>query len=114
MVMQMITVKGLKAVLEDIGIPYAYYAFPVGEAPPLPFLVYLVEDSSNFIADNHVYKRITQGFIELYTAYKDFGTEAQVEDALDEAEIVWEKSSSYKTDDRTYATIYRFMVDTDG
>lgn len=40
----------LKERLEQTGFPVAYYSFPENEAPPLPFICYLVTGSDNFAA----------------------------------------------------------------
>lgn len=102
------TLEELKALLESTGLPVAYRAFPVGKAPPLPFICYLVGYSNNFNADDRVYQPIDHISIELYTEYKDLTSEALVETALDG--ICWEKSEEYLDDERCYEIIYEIEV----
>lgn len=104
--------KDLKILLENaIGSgKVAYRAFPVNKAPKLPFICYLVNGSDNFIADNKVYKKITVVNVELYTAIKDIDTENAVEDAFDNASIVWDKYEEYIDDEQVYEIVYTIEI----
>ena len=80
----------LKKILEATGFPVAYSHFVESENEPLPnppFIAYLVTYSSNFTADNKVYKSIENVQIELYTKRKDLDAEAIVEKVLNENEL---------------------------
>lgn len=100
--------ENLKTLLESTGLPVAYRAFPVGQAPDLPFICYLVEYSNNFDADNRVYHPINHISIELYTEFKNPDTEALVETAL--KDICWEKTEDYLDDERCYEISYEIEV----
>ena len=102
------TLEELKTLLESTGLPVAYRAFPVGQAPDLPFICYLVEYSNNFDADNRVYYPINHITIELYTEFKNPDTEALVETAL--KDICWEKTEEYLDDERCYEITYEIEV----
>lgn len=102
------TLEELKTLLESTGLPVAYRAFPVGQAPPLPFICYLVDYSNNFDADNRVYHPIDHISIELYTEYKDPASETLVETALQN--ICWEKTEEYLDDERCYEILYEIEV----
>ena len=41
--------------IPDFSGKVAYYEFPDGEAPELPYIVYLETGENNFIADNTVF-----------------------------------------------------------
>ena len=82
----------LLTVLQETGIPYAYDHFTEGEAPEPPFVCYLFFGSNNFAADGHVYYKINEVHVELYTDCKDLSVERTLEDALDQHGIFYEKS----------------------
>lgn len=88
----------------------AYRAFPKGKAPALPFICYLATQTNNFNADNHVYHVIQGVDIELYTRRKDYTSEAAVEAALNENDIIWEKYEEYLDDEEMYMITYEVEV----
>ena len=102
------TLEEIKDRLETTRLPVAYRAFPVGKAPPLPFLCYLFSYTNNFDADDRVYQVINRVTIELYTEAKDPETEALVETALDG--LCWEKSEEFLDDERCYEITYEIEV----
>ena len=87
-----------------------YRAWPVGEAPSLPFIVFLVEGSDNFGADNIVYKAINRVNIELYSKNKDTVSEGLIESLLESLSIYWEKDETYLDDEQCYEIIYSIEV----
>lgn len=97
----------LSAVLPDKVI---YNAWPVGEAPPLPYVCYYSTGSDNFAADNIVYDSSRPVRIELYARSKDLATEAAIEAALTGAEIYWTRDESYIADEKVYLTIYEVTI----
>lgn len=88
----------------------AYRAFPVGKAPVLPFITYLVAESDNFNADNRVYHIIQQVDVELYTKKKSPATESLVEDKLTEIGLVWDKYEEYIDAEDCYQIIYTVEI----
>lgn len=102
------TLEKMKNILETTGLPVAYYAFPEGEAPPLPFICYLVSGSNNFIADGAVYHKIDRLQVELYTEVKDPAAEEAVEGVL--ASFVWEKTETYIDSEKCYQIMYEIEV----
>lgn len=87
-----------------------YRAWPVGQAPSLPFIVYLVDGSDNFGADNIVYKKINRVTIELYSKNKDTDSEGAIEDLLASLSIYWEKDEVYIDDEQCYMITYTIEV----
>lgn len=87
-----------------------YNAWPVGEAPPLPYVCYYSTGSDNFAADNVVYDSNRPVRIELYTRSKDLTTEAAVEAALTGAGIYWTRDESYIDDEKVFMTIYEVTI----
>ena len=60
-------IEKLVAMLNEIGVPFAYDHFAEGEAPDPPFICYLLPGSDNFAADGQVYYKINEVHIELYS-----------------------------------------------
>ena len=102
------SLEEIKKLLETTGLPVAYRAFPVGNAPPLPFICYLFSSTNNFNADDVVYQVINRITIELYTESKDPEAENAVEAAL--KDLCWEKSEEYLDDEQCYEIIYEIEV----
>ena len=89
----------------------AYRAFKKGHAPALPFICYLETQTSNFTADNKVYKVIQEVDIELYSELKDMVSEGLIEDCLNRNEIVWEKYEEYISSENMYQITYTINID---
>ena len=102
------SLEDIKELLMQTGIPVAYRAFPVNQAPPLPFICYLYSYSNNFDADNQVYQKIGHISIELYTQSKSPEVEGAVETVLQN--MCWEKSEEYLDDEKCYEIIYEIEV----
>lgn len=98
----------LKTLLETTGMPVTYRAWPENEAPPLPFICYLVAYSNNFGADNRVYHKISHIQVELYTKQKDPNAEDKVENAL--SSFYWDKTEEYIDSERCYQILYEIEV----
>ena len=97
----------LSAVLPDKVI---YNAWPIGEAPPLPYVCYYSTGSDNFAADNVVYGSQRPVRIELYTKQKDLATEAALEAKLTHEGIYWTRDESYIDDEKVYLTVYEVQI----
>ncbi len=104
----------MNEMLERIGIPYTFQAFPTKSddytPPEPPFITYLIGDSSNFFADGAVYEKITNIMIELYTDRYSPETEAKVEMALRGEEIAWETEREWISSENMYQTVYSFQI----
>lgn len=94
--------------LESTGLPVAYRAWPIGEAPELPYICYLTAYSNNFSADGTVYEKIDHIQIELYTKEKNPEAEGKVENAL--SSLFWEKTDSYIDTEQCYQILYEIEV----
>ena len=104
------TIEQIAAMLQETGIPFAYDHFAEGESPEPPFFCYLLPGSDNFAADGRVYFKINEVRIELYTDKKDVSVEKQVEDALDDRGIFYNKSEVWISEERLYEVLYSFDV----
>ena len=65
------TYKEINNMISSIGLDYAYYSFPVDEAPDLPYIVFYYPNYNDLGADDINYQTIAQLNIELYTENKD-------------------------------------------
>ena len=103
----------IAAILEKIGLPFAYDHFAEGESPDPPFICYLIPNSDNFSADGRVYYKINEIHIELYTDCKDLSAEQQVEAVLDEHGIFYEKTEVWIESENLYEVLYTFEMEVD-
>lgn len=104
------TFKEIAEMIEDIGLPFTYYSFPEGAAPPLPYIVYYYPGTDNFPADNKVYQIVQTLNVELYTRNKDFDQEEAVEGVLDTNGMVWDKSETYIDTEHMFEVLYEMEV----
>ena len=103
----------LKNILDATGFPVAYLRFYETEGEPLPeppFIVYLVAYSSNFMADNLVYKEINNIQIELYTDKKDQDAENKVAQVLNDNELPYSTTESFIESENMYQKIYEVRL----
>lgn len=100
----------IKEMLAETGLPSTYYSYPEKGAPSLPYIVWYLPQSNNFVADNSVYKPITALNIELYTDNKDFTTEKTVETVLYNWQMVWQKSEAYLDSEHMYEVLYEMQI----
>lgn len=97
--------QNLKQILEQLNIPVAYDHFNTATNPP--FIVFRRYSQSNFGADNVVYKKINNYYVELYTEFKDADIEEQLELVLTDAGIFYNvESEDYIDTEKMYEVIY--------
>lgn len=96
-------------ILTSIGIPVAYNHFVSRQEPP--YLVYYVENSDNFCADNKVMSENLTVMIELYTKTKNLQLEKQLKDLLTDNEFPYELiGESFIESDNVYQIMYEINV----
>lgn len=98
----------IRDLLLSTGLPVAYRCFPIKEAPPLPYICYIVLNSDNFSADGTVYTKIDRVQIELYTREKDVEAETKVENVL--SLLFWQKVETYIETEKCYQIAYEIEV----
>ena len=101
----------LVAIMEEIGLPFAYHHFAEGESPDPPFICFLTSGSDNFAADGRDYFKINQINIELYTDRKDPDLEDSVEAVLDEHGIFDQKTEVWIDSEKLYEVLYQFEME---
>ena len=107
------TQSELYTMLKATGFPVAYSHFkesPNTPLPSLPYICYLSAFSSNFKADDKVYKKIDNLQIELYTNKKDLIAEKKLEDLLDANEIAYETTETWIDTEKLFQKIYEISI----
>ena len=104
------THEEVKALVEEMGLPYAYDHFAEGESPDPPFICFLYPKAENFGAYNLVYHHFNRLDIEVYTDYKDPDMEANIEEVLTAHELYYEKSEVWIETEKMYEVLYELTV----
>jgi hypothetical protein len=107
------TLEEINLILQTTGFPVAYHHFVESENSPLPeppFVVYLVAFSSNFMADNKVYKSIQTVQIELYTDKKDLEAEGILEAVLNENKLPYQTTETFIDSEQLFQKIYEVRL----
>lgn len=107
------TLTEIYSLIQSAEFPTAYHHFEEGNSPEPPFVVYLLPSSNNFGADNKVFKRIQDLWVELYTDKKDLNAEGKIENVLDNIGF-WQKTETWIETERLYLTKYELEVIIDG
>jgi len=108
-----VILSDIENILQATGYPVAYSHFvSKNNIPPPkpPFITYLVPYSSNFFADNKVYKKIDNVQIELYTIKKDLVAEKKLEELLDTNEIAYESTEEWIESEKLFQRIYEVRL----
>lgn len=104
------TQEHVAAMVEEMGLPYAYDHFAEGHSPEPPFLVFLFPESRNFAADGVAYYKKNKLHLELYTEYKLVELEGQIEAVLERHGIFYGKSEVWIESERLYEVLYGMEV----
>ena len=100
------TPSEVKSMVEELGIPSAYYEFADNTELAPPFVCYFFTSSNDLSADNINYCHIERLVIELYTDVKDFALEKSLEQILTNHEIFYAKEETNLDSERMHETIY--------
>lgn len=103
------SLEDLKTALGGLNIPIAYSHFKT--ATSTPYLVYYVDGTDNFFADNKVYDKVNTIYIELYTDKKDETLQTSLETILNNNELPYEITGELFIDDENlYEVIYQIEL----
>ncbi len=97
----------IENILNQIGLPWAYGRFLSVQEPP--FLVYMGTGQNTFQADNTHYYRQNTHRIEYYFTIKDESVEAEIEDAILGAGLLYEKSEDTYIDSEDVFVVYYYL-----
>ena len=104
------TINEVKTILEGVAgfaNKVAYYQWPIGEAPDLPYVCFFEQQAYTFPADNVAYYSRPRISVELYTKNRDQATEALFEQAFTVAGIYYTKETEYLDDERCQITVFQ-------
>ena len=104
------TEETITQMIEEMNLPFAYHHFAEGEAPQLPYLIYLYPESIEFSADSKVYAKGTVLRIELYSEIRDIGAERRIESVLDSYEMFYHKEELFIDSERLFEVMYEMEV----
>src|SRR5690606_3679435 len=105
---QKMTLAELVTILMETGYPVAYSHFLYDVQAP--FIVYREPESSNFHADNRVYKKIRNIDVELYTDKKDPEAEEKIEALLDANDLPYESYEIYIESEKLFQKVYQLSI----
>lgn len=100
------THQEIAAMIAGTNIPNAYYQFSEDTAVPPPFICFYFTGDNDVVADNLNYQKIDELTIELYTDEKDFALESQVEQALNDAGLVYSRDETYVDSEQMHMTTF--------
>lgn len=100
----------LVAMLDQINIEHTHYQFEKGSAPEPPYFVWYEPDTSYEYADDSNHISLPMLNIELYTDYKDFALEIQLESQLKSLGFTWQKTESSLEDEGLYEVLYEIPI----
>lgn len=104
------TINEVKTILEGVAgfaNKVAYYQWPIGEAPDLPYVCFFEQQAYTFPADNVAYYSRPRISVELYTKNRDLATEALFEQAFTNAGIYYTKETEFLEDERCQITVFQ-------
>lgn len=104
------TTQEIASMIEEVGVPFAYYQFEEGTAEPCPFICFYYSDSNDVLADDLNYVTVRNLVIELYTDTKDFELETTLEQILNKYNIVYDKYESYIDTEKMFMNTYESEV----
>ena len=99
-----------KAELEKLGIPVQYRAFPIGQAPQLPYLIFYENDSDNIFADNVNWYDVLNVACELYTDEKDIELETKIQKLFYDNEIEYNSTETFIDSENMYLKAYDVTI----
>lgn len=104
------TYDDIASMINSTRIENAYYQYPEGEAPELPYILFYYPQRDDFQADDKNYAKVPQLNIELYTKEKDFVTEKVIEDLLEANDLTYDKEEQYIESEKMYEVLYTMEV----
>ena len=98
------TLTDLLSALDSTGIPFTQIDWEDQTEPDMPYVVLVPDDTSNWFADGGVIETPVLYLVELYTRVRDVPNERLVQDALNDANIGWQRTTVPLPDGRAIMT----------
>jgi hypothetical protein len=96
------------ALADATHLPVVWLQWHSDEAPPMPWLVWYTDGNHPFIADNMAYYDAVDITVELYSAEKDFESEAAIKVFFNSIEIIPEEEEEWLDDEKMLMHSYTF------
>ena len=103
------TLAELNQILALTEYPVAYSHWVSTDkvkVPDPPYILFYVEGSDNFFADNLAYVKGSNVIVELYTSIKDLATEEKLEELLDAHSISYESVETWIDSEKLFLKSY--------
>lgn len=104
------TTEQVASMVDEFGVPSAYYQFREGTGQQPPFVCFFYSGDNDMKADDSNYAKIERLVIEVYTATKNLTLESTVESVLASYGFVWERDETYLGDESMFEIIYQMDV----
>lgn len=98
------TLTDLLSAVDSTGLPNTQVEWMNGTVPDMPYVVIVPGDTSNWFADGLVNESPVLYLIELYTRVRDVALEVDVQNALKNAGIGWQRTTATLADGRAVLT----------
>lgn len=98
------TLTNLISALEDTKIPFTQIDWEDTTAPDMPYIILMPGDTDNWFADGRVNETPVMYLVELYTRVRDVPLEVEVQTALNDAGIGWQRATVPISDGRGIMT----------
>ena len=102
------TLEQIKSMLRATGFPVAYHSFKTKQT--VPYICFLLPYDNIVYADDTVHHTIKHLQIELYTAEKNPQAEEKLQQVLQDAGLVWDRSETYIQTEKIFQIIYETEV----
>lgn len=89
-------------------VPVAHVRFHEKQAPP--YVEAYLNETEHHYADNRNSRTFANYDLVLHVTDRDLDLEERIEDAFDEAEITWRKTSGYRADADLVTITYQIQV----
>lgn len=97
----------MKAVT-SVGIPCAHMAWLEGQAPPLPFAVFYIDETDGLFADNRIHTPVINWIVELYQRQASEALETAIEESIQDSFGGFRKTEAWVDEESCLMTAYYF------
>lgn len=104
------TFQEIREMIEEVGLPFAYYQFNEEKATAPPFICFFYGANNDLFADDTNFQTITTLNVELYTEGKDFEKETGLEAILKGHGLTFRKEETFLDSEKMHETIYHSEV----
>lgn len=105
------TLKEFSDALNTLGYDVAQDEFPLDYDATCPYIIFEVTGTNNMMADSHVYHKVLQIDVSIYTKGKaDLTAQASLEQLFDDNDIPWNFEGSFDHEQYDYEVVYSVEI----